>query len=134
VLSDPAAQAEVFGGLTESTIIDRSGGVTLVRQRFAASPAADREVVVDDREESVPGGTRYVWRKSADQIGLRGDAVEVDVHEGAWGVHEEGGKVRVTYELRLALGGMLPPFVTSWAQGGALEQTLSELRRIARRD
>lgn len=130
-LADPAAQAGIFAGLTESVVVGRQGRTTRVRQRFSASPASDREVVVDYRVDAIDGGRRYSWHKSVDQSALRGDAVEVDVHEGSWEVREQADGVRVTYELRLALGGMLPGFMTSWAQGGAIRETLAELERFA---
>ncbi len=123
-LASPDAQVRVFSGLAEARVISS----TRVYQRFSARGVSDREVVVDVETDTVPGGWAYRWRKSADQTNLRGDAVEVGATEGMWEVTEVDGRVRLVYELRLGLGGMVPTFMVRWAQGGAVQQTIEELK------
>lgn len=128
ILARPESHAAAFSGLSEARVVRRSGPIAQVYQRFAARGVSDREVVVEYSAEDVPSGRRYQWRKSADQSTLRGDAVEVPTTEGKWEVTEADGKVRLVYELRLKLGGLVPSFMVRWAQGGAVEQTIEELR------
>jgi hypothetical protein len=129
VLSDPGNHDRVFSGLGEATVVERRGAVNRVYQRFVAKGITDREVVVDIATSDLPGGKRYAWTKSADQSALRGDGVEVPSNSGKWEVTEVDGRVRLVYELRLAVGGMVPGFLMKWFQGGAIQQTIGELRR-----
>jgi hypothetical protein len=129
VLSDPGNHDRVFSGLGEATLVERRGAVSRVYQRFVAKGITDREVVVDFAMSDVPGGRRYAWSKAPDQSALRGDGVEVPANSGKWEVTEVDGRVRLVYELRLAVGGMVPGFLMKWFQGGAIQQTIGELRR-----
>ncbi len=128
LLARPEGHASTFSGLSEARLVQREGPITRIYQRFSARGVTDREVVVDFRTEELPNGRSYRWTKSGDQSSLRGDGVEVPATEGQWAVTEQGGQVRLVYELKLKLGGMVPSFMVRWAQGGAVEQTIVELR------
>lgn len=129
LLGDPGRQARTFSGLAEAEVVDRSGPVTRVYQRFAARGMGDREVIVDYSSSNIDGGRRYRWRKSDNQSSLRGDAVEVPQTSGTWEVADKGdGHVKVTYELRMVVGGMVPSFALKWFQGAAIQQTIDELK------
>lgn len=134
LLSRPGSHASVFGGLAEANVVEQQGARTRVYQRFAARGITDREVVVDYNTTSVDGGRRYGWRKSGDQSSLRGDGVEVPDTSGAWEVREDGEHVKLTYELRMKLGGMVPGFAVKWAQTSAIQDTIDELKNKVLKD
>ena len=128
LLSRPGNHDSVFNGLSEASVIQTEGAHTRVYQRFAARGMSDREVMVDYRTSTVDGGKRYRWRKSGDQSELRGDALELPDTSGLWEVREDGEKVKLTYELRMKLGGMLPAFAVKWAQTSAIQDTIQALK------
>lgn len=132
-LAKPENHDSAFTGLAEATLVNRSGEKYQVYQRFEAKGITDREVVVEYKTEAVPNGKRYGWKKAADQTGLKGDCVEVPTTQGKWEVVEQDGKVKVVYELRMLVGGMVPGFMMKWFQGGAIRQTLKDLKTGARR-
>lgn len=134
LLSRPESHDRVFGGLSEANLLSREGALTRVYQRFAARGITDREVVVEYEATTVDGGKRYGWRKSVDQSTLRGDAVEVPDTTGLWEVRESEGKVQLTYELRMKLGGMVPSFAVKWAQTSAIQDTIDELKARVLKD
>ena len=134
LLSRPESHAGVFGGLAEADLVTKEGGITRIYQRFAARGITDREVVVDYRTTSVDGGKRYGWRKAGDQSSLRGDAVEVPDTSGLWEVREDGENVKLTYELRMKIGGMVPSFAVKWAQTSAIQDTIDDLKRKVLKD
>jgi hypothetical protein len=134
LLSRPDTHDGVFGGLAEASTVQKEGALTRVYQRFAARGIGDREVVVDYSTSSVTGGKRYGWRKSADQSGLRGDAVEVPETSGLWEVTEDGEHVKLTYELRMKVGGMVPSFAMKWFQTSAIQDTIMDLKRKVLKD
>ncbi len=134
LLSRPESHASVFGGLAEAKVLSEEGARATVYQRFAALGIGDREVVVDYTESSIANGRQYLWRKSADQSGLRGDAVEVPDTSGKWEVTENGEHVQLVYELRLKIGGMVPGFAVKWAQTSAIQQTIVDLKSRVLKD
>ena len=134
LLSRPGSHDGVFNGLAEADVVDREGARSRVYQRFAARGMTDREVIVDYSTSSVTGGKRYGWRKSKDQSDLRGDAVEVPETSGLWEVTEEGEHVRLTYELRMKVGGMVPGFALKWFQTSAIQDTIQDLKARVLKD
>ena len=134
VLARPGSHDGVFEGLAEANVVSKQGALSRVYQRFAARGMSDREVVVEYRTSTVEGGKRYGWRKAPDQSGLRGDAVEVPETSGLWEVTEEGEHVRLTYELRMKVGGMVPAFAMKWFQTGAIQGTIDELKARVLKD
>jgi hypothetical protein len=131
-LARPENHDGFFTGLAEATLVDRDNGKTKIYQRFEAKGITDREVVVEYETEALPNGKRYGWTKSADQSSLKHDCVEVPTTTGKWEVEEKDGEVHVVYELRMLVGGMVPGFMMKWFQGGAIRQTLKDLKRGAR--
>ena len=134
LLARPGNHDGVFGGLSEADVVEEQGALSRVYQRFAARGMSDREVVVEYSTSSVDGGKRYRWRKAKDQSDLRGDAVEVPATSGLWEVTEEGEHVRLTYELRMKVGGMVPSFAMKWFQTGAIQNTIHELKSRVLKD
>ena len=134
LLARPGSHDGVFGGLAESRLVEEEGSRSRVYQRFAATGMSDREVIVDYDTTAVEGGRRYFWRKSTDQSALRGDAVEVPETSGLWEVTESQGQVRLTYELRMKVGGMVPGFAMKWFQTGAIQSTIDELKAKVLKD
>lgn len=102
------------------------------RQVHQASGISDREIILDMGAESIPGGTRYWWRKASDQSALTGNNVEAIADTGKWEVTAaEGGGSRVVYELYYNPGGSVPSFLVRWFQTSGTQQLVGELKRYA---
>lgn len=124
-------QAQTFGNVAESTVLEQQGERTLVRQVYHASGISDREVIMECFVESVPGGRRYRWRKAADQSAIRAGRVEVAVHEGYWQVTKGEHGTVVEYHMRYLPGGNVPSFLVSMFLSSGMEDVLGDLRRAA---
>ena len=128
VVSQMGNHDTIFSSLADSAVLSTAGGVQRIYQRQSATLAPDREVVLDVTTEALPDGTRVRFRKSANQAGLKGDAVEVGFQEGMWEVHRTAGGARLVYELRYLPGGMVPAAVLKWFQGAGTRAVLADLK------
>jgi hypothetical protein len=128
VLSTPGDHHRIFGSLRDSETLGVTGGRERVRQVHKASGASDREVVVEVQTQSVDGGKRFSWRKSADQTGRKTDGVEPDLSEGYWEVTSTDGRRRLVYEIRYLAGGNVPAFLVRWFQGAGIKGVIGDLR------
>lgn len=102
------------------------------RQIHQASGISDREIILDMGSEAIPGGTRYWWRKAADQSELTGNNVETTTNTGKWEVTAAAGGgtgSHVVYELYYNPGGSVPSFLVRWFQTSGTQQLVGELKR-----
>lgn len=102
------------------------------RQVHQASGISDRELIVDMGQQTIPGGVRYWWKKSADQSGVSGDNVEVVVDTGKWEITASEGGSKVIYELMYDPGGSVPGFLVRWFQTSGTQQLVGELYAYAK--
>ena len=128
LISKLADHKRYFSSVAVSELVDGSR----YRQVHVASGIGDRELIVDMGSEPIPGGTRYWWKKSADQTGVTGGNVEPNNNEGKWEVTAgEAGGVHVVYELFYDPGGSVPGFLVRWFQTSGVELLVGELKTAA---
>ena len=128
LLSKLTAHKDYFSSVSVSEKV----GEGRYRQVHVASGISDRELIVDMGSEPIPGGTRYWWKKSADQTGVTGSGVEPNTNQGKWEVTDrEGGGVHVVYELMYDPGGSVPGFLVRWFQTSGVELLVGELKTKA---
>jgi len=120
-----------FSNLAESKIVDQNAERVRVRQVQTASGISDREVVVDWRVETVPGGYRYSWDKAPDQSAASGSRVEVERTKGFWEITSRGEKSHLRYSVEYLPGGNVPTFLLRMFQSSGIRGVLADLRGAA---
>ncbi|MEC7946678.1 MAG: hypothetical protein VX265_03860 [Myxococcota bacterium] len=128
VLGAPGTHHHVFASLHSAEILSSADGIERVCQVHRAVGASDREVVVEVRTASVPGGQRFSWNKATDQRGCKTDGVEPALSDGYWEVTARDGRTRLVYEVRYLAGGHVPAFLVRWFQGVGIRGVIDDLR------
>jgi hypothetical protein len=129
LLGHEEGHAEIFSALAENTVLSDDGDIRSVYQVQRVRGISDRHVILDYTREKQPMQWRFNWSKAADQSGLRPEAVEVEVAEGAWEVTETETGMHLHYELRYLPGGQVPAFLIGWFQGIGTRQVIRDLRQ-----
>ena len=134
----PATLHGLIGNLSahkqyfSSVSVSEKVGEGRYRQVHVASGISDRELIVDMGSEPIPGGTRYWWKKSADQTGTTGAGVEPNQNQGKWEITDgASGGSHVVYELMYDPGGSVPGFLVRWFQTSGVELLVGELKAKA---
>jgi hypothetical protein len=132
LLARNADHDDYFSTVAEARVIGPApGGGELVYERHVASGISDREVVVHKTVEPIAGGTRYAWKRAADQSKVTGAHVNALADEGKWEVTASGEGSKVVYELLYDPGGSVPTFLVRWFQGSGTRTLVGELRAWA---
>lgn len=126
LLADAAAHHQYFSTLVRSPKVSDVPGGMRVLQLHRAAGIADREVVMRQTQEVVPGGVRYRYQKDPDQSEVSGEHVMVARSEGFWEVTGDR-PLKLVYELRYEAGGSVPGFLVRWFQGAGVRDVLGEL-------
>lgn len=120
-----------FSAVEGCDVLSSSGGKVVAVQVHAASGISDREVVLDFGMETMAGGYRYTWTKSADQTSAKRGLVTVAHDTGKWEITSTASGAHVVYELRYDAGGSVPGFLVRWFQGSGVRTLVGELRTWA---
>jgi hypothetical protein len=127
-LDAPERYVRIWANVLESRVIGRQGGMLQVRQRHDLPAFADREVVVDWRVSTIPGGRRYTWTTSTVDWDPSPDAERCVRYEARWDVTAlPGGGARVVHETRYA-SGTLPAWLVRPFLGRELTRAVAALR------
>ena len=119
-----------FSSVKSADALDAASGI--YRQVHQASGISDREIILEMGSESIAGGTRYWWKKAADQGKLSGAGVEVAADTGKWEItNGANGGSHVVYELYYDPAGSVPGFLVRWFQGSGTRTLVGELRTRA---
>ena len=115
-----------------SVSVSEKVGEGRYRQVHVASGIGDRELIVDMGSEPIPEGTRYWWKKSADQTGVSGENTEPNRNEGKWEITAgANGGTHVVYELFYDPAGSVPGFLVRWFQTSGVELLVGEMKAKA---
>ena len=128
LLTDWAAHARYFEGVSTSEVLRVQGATSIVHQVHVASGISDREVVLAMTIGAIPGGKRFSWKIADDQSARQDLGVLPLLDTGSYDVtSDEGGGTHLIYELRYDAGGSVPGFVVRAFQGGGFQDMLGEL-------
>ena len=141
VMSRPQHYDRCFSRVERSELISSSSGkntaaegMLRVYQVHNASPASDRAVYLDYREERLRRGWRLSFRKSPPgQVTPINDFVEVRQNQGYWHIEPHRRGARVIFEGAYDPGGSVPSFLVRWFLSGGVQKMMDELLACARR-
>ena len=139
VIKAPQHFDRCFSRVEKSELIDTATlarGFKLIRvyQVHNASPASDRALYIDYREEQVGGAWRMRFEKSPpSQVEPITDFVEVKQNQGYWQVEAHPQGAKLTFEGRYDPGGSVPSFLVRWFLSGGVQSMMDELRACATR-
>lgn len=136
VLESPQDYDQCFSRVEQSDLISVSTrrGLRRIRvyQIHESSPASDRAIYIDYREEERGDVWRLRFGKSPRHLVKPiTDFIEVKENRGYWQVEPHSRGARLTFEGLYDPGGSVPSFLVRWFLSGGVQTMMDELRACA---